>query len=888
MAPVLRPLPDRWLDVAVVVEQSASMVIWQETVVEFLRLLAQLGAFRTLRLWHLATDEAGTVGLYAPDHATRHSPRELIAPNGRCLILVVTDGVSGSWRNGKPQSLLADWRKTNLVTFIHLLPSHFWERTALGQGLWVQVQTASATTAPPNSQLAITYPWTMEEAERPPEPTPYPVVPLQASLLTFWAKLVAGNPHIAMPALIWAGPRVGSASPAEITPEERLAIFGQIASPLARELAVYLAAAPLTLPLMRLVQRVMLPKSEQTHLAEFFLSGLIRRQEVAEAEPLYDFLPGLREVLVGRMRISDTLDVLELVFKEVSAFIDEHTGQLMDFPTWLMDETAVERVQVTGLGRPFARVALQTLRRLGGPFAAHADRVAELLSKSQDGSQAKIKFVQAPRKFSFRNKKKLYIAQPQTDADQVMSEEESVNFSRWKKYPITYRAEELKVIGRWIDQGLSGSVVALPGMGRTTLLNFLYYRRDALAQYLTIPNELVFILPIDLHILAEDTLATFYRLILRAFFYGRWQFTQAAQSRITKLFHKTESSQDPFVTQTALLEIFYMIQKLEGRVVCLLNPFDEFYTHDRPQIVRTLRGLMDHLKGTLCYIAGMYQEILYSPNPEFIKLLYNTLDFNVCWVRPLNLSDSIYMIQSELQSAKLLPTVQEMEYLWLLTGGYPNLLRMICDWWLINDNKPHRDQWCKELLQDDKVQTRLGRIWHNLTREEQYTLRKLQQDSPKYAYSPNIGTQQQMVIQTLITKGIYQETQNGGRIISDLFAEYIALLAEEGLGKIWLDTISEEIYQGHTKIEGLSPLERLVLKFLIQHPHIRLSHTELIDGSWPDDVLREGVSHESLYQIVRGLRKKIETDPERSTYIVNWRGQPEGGYCFFPEGIPSG
>jgi len=48
-------------------------------------------------------------------------------------------------------------------------------------------------------------------------------------------------------------------------------------SPTAFKLACYLSAAWLNLPVMRLVQRVMLPESDTSHLAEVFLSGLLRR-----------------------------------------------------------------------------------------------------------------------------------------------------------------------------------------------------------------------------------------------------------------------------------------------------------------------------------------------------------------------------------------------------------------------------------------------------------------------------------------------------------------------------------------------------------------------------------------------------------------------------------
>ena len=41
-----------------------------------------------------------------------------------------------------------------------------------------------------------------------------------------------------------------------------------------------------------------------------------------------------------------------------------------------------------------------------------------------------------------------------------------------------------------------------------------------------------------------------------------------------------------------------------------------------------------------------------------------------------------------------------------------------------------------------------------------------------------------------------------------------------------------------------------------------------------------------MEQVVAGLRRKIEPDPSRPCYLVNWRGTPEGGYQCFPEGRP--
>lgn len=57
--PVLRPQPERWLDLDLVVEDSKTTIIWERTIAELEQLLTYQGAFRTLRTWRLAVPDLG-------------------------------------------------------------------------------------------------------------------------------------------------------------------------------------------------------------------------------------------------------------------------------------------------------------------------------------------------------------------------------------------------------------------------------------------------------------------------------------------------------------------------------------------------------------------------------------------------------------------------------------------------------------------------------------------------------------------------------------------------------------------------------------------------------------------------------------------------------------
>ena len=133
-------------------------------------------------------------------------------------------------------------------------------------------------------------------------------------------------------------PRPANALPDTSQPSagERLRAFcDREASPEAAELAGYLAAAPLTLPIMRLVQRAMLPRSGPEHLAEVFLSGLLTQAPGTDAvtDPdsvLYEFRDDVREQLLGGLTRRESLRVLE-VLSGVSGVVAERFGGSLDF-----------------------------------------------------------------------------------------------------------------------------------------------------------------------------------------------------------------------------------------------------------------------------------------------------------------------------------------------------------------------------------------------------------------------------------------------------------------------------------------------------------------------------------------------------------------------------
>ncbi len=458
---------------------------------------------------------------------------------------------------------------------------------------------------------------------------------------------------------------------------------------------------------------------------------------------------------------------------------------------------------------------------------------------------------------------------------------------RWAQYPLAYRQKEMQTIASWIVLGESGVVVGLAGTGRATLLAFLCNHPQALRQYLATPKPIVLI-PVDLNNLPENNLATLYRTILRSFFEIRETFSLTVQEIIQAVYRRCETARDPFLPQSALRELFLFFQAQETQVVLVLNRFDRFCRAATPQMTATLRGLRDSFRDTLCFIMGMREDVVYLSSFPSVEPLRGILDSHRCWVGPLTEADTRFMIGKELTT----PVTEEaMTRLLVLTGGYPSLIRVVCHWWKTG---PDQADWVQFLLQKPNVQHRLGELWRGLTLEEQTTLSHLRpEELPQRGIKGGRVVKQRLeehrrnALESLRLKGVCQPVGSGWRVVSDLFAAYIANLEVQEYGRIWLNHDSEDIYRGHQLITDLPPLEGTILRFLIKHPRIRHTHDDLIEACWPKDIEnKDVVSTDSVYQAIRGIRKAVEPNTNQPCYVINWRGQRGGGYQFFPEGKP--
>ena len=399
--PVLKPVRERWLDLVIVVEENRATVVWEETINEFRKLMERHGAFRNVYTWSLRTSSDGKPQFFhqqrkATKKQRSRSPKELLEPNGRRLILLISDCISSLWWQGEIHKLLELWSKQVPVTILQLLPEQLWERTVLDFGISVSLSAIEPGLL--NSKLTVhDFPMWLKEnpnqaleenpnqalKENPNQGLKLPIVILEPESLKYWAKVIAGTGNIDTVGILfmrkWQDLKpTDKLSSLQTIKDPELLVnkFYYSASPLARRLANLMSSAPVSIPVIHLIQEKMLPSPRKPIiLAEIFMSGLLELKLVSEENQpekwQYEFVEGVREILWRSVRLTE----IEAMLKAVSEYICQKAGiSIKSFPALLLPNSDLDEKTKAEIF-PFAEINKQVLRQLGGDYAKLAEQL---------------------------------------------------------------------------------------------------------------------------------------------------------------------------------------------------------------------------------------------------------------------------------------------------------------------------------------------------------------------------------------------------------------------------------------------------------------------------------------------------------------------------------
>ncbi|MGF6844165.1 CheY-like chemotaxis protein [Paraburkholderia youngii] len=370
--PVFRPRRERWFDVELVLDDDASIELWEDMLREFAQMLRDTGAFGRVRRWRLRMNCAPGHRPYLENAVGLRAPTAyLLGKAARRLVVIASNGATLRWADGSYANVITPWLRDNCVVLLQLTPEERWARSRLGEPHGVV-----STTVPGSLTFALnvkTHWWRVSDDLDTEHALPLPVTTLTPAGISQWAtmQMARGRSNPAYLLTATTKPNAGGLFAITETMKEEMNVGRAISllkyeSPKAFQLAVYLCTGPFTLAVARLVQAIKFEgNTDPNLLAELLRSGLVIMASPGDANtvrPVAAYFvvhEEARPLLLRSLRNSDASDIARELQRHVSARLAQFTGTGVRSAQLIADENG--RHQLPAWATPFAEVAASLL-----------------------------------------------------------------------------------------------------------------------------------------------------------------------------------------------------------------------------------------------------------------------------------------------------------------------------------------------------------------------------------------------------------------------------------------------------------------------------------------------------------------------------------------------
>jgi DNA-binding winged helix-turn-helix (wHTH) protein len=472
-------------------------------------------------------------------------------------------------------------------------------------------------------------------------------------------------------------------------------------------------------------------------------------------------------------------------------------------------------------------------------------------------------------------------------------------------YPANTREQEIEKILQYVKQGNSCQVIALPGVGRSTLLGLLAYNKTVRQHHLKEQEKQYhFVLTNFSEVRRRDLLdvTKFIFLSLVDSLRDR-QFTEEYEKTKT-IFQEALSLNDELVLFQGLKQAIDILAAEKNlTIVFLFDRFEEYIPMLTPEFFANLRVLRNRAKYQFSVVFSLNRPLEDSIEPAMMTEYY---DFVV--------GHNVYLpIVDEVGTKHRIKALEEMsgkkvdkeilDAVIDVTGGFTREIKVCVQTILgIDVNQlsglgiQFSDNSFSVISQSDKQKTGKLVSDNRHLRTDNRTINPLAHFllSHKTVQRPLFEMWQALTPseQDFILSGDYQTTDsdyqylsrvgllNDGKLTIPLFEKFLhTFLAQQRQSvtqnqSIQYDANTNEIKQGDVILsDSLTSSEFRLLRYLIQNPDRVIEREELINAVWKDNATTAGVTDQALDQLIFRVRRKIEEDPNNPSHLQTVKGR---------------
>jgi DNA-binding winged helix-turn-helix (wHTH) protein len=468
---------------------------------------------------------------------------------------------------------------------------------------------------------------------------------------------------------------------------------------------------------------------------------------------------------------------------------------------------------------------------------------------------------------------------------------ESIHFE--SLYPAESRYKEIEKALGYIKQGNSCQLIALPGVGRSTLLGLLSYNKMVRTKHLGADEaRFHFVLTNFSEVKRRPLLDITKFLFLSLVDSLRDRNLEEEYQKTKKLFQEALGMQDELVLFQGLKNAVDILTiEKQMTIVFLFDKFEEYIPMVTPEFFSNLRVLRNRAKYQFATIFSLNRPLEESIEPALFTEFYDFIAGHHVYLPVHDAAGEKFRINylESLSDKKIATkTLKEVKD---LSGNFSREVK-VCLQVILADaasspspqSSPLKGEeatqipfheWDMDtlahfLLSHKPVQRPLFELWQALTPSEQDFLLagNYAESDVDYPYLAAVG---------LLSEG---------KVAIPLFERFVReiLLKEQTKATqktpIMYDIEKNEIKKGATVLsDSLTASEFKLLLFLLQRPEQVIERETLISSVWNDAVSTAGVTDQAVDQLIFRVRKKIEEDPNSPIHLQTIKGR---GYKFTP------
>ena len=321
-----KPKREKKFTLNIIIEKSDSMEVWEEITSNFSSTVASFLFFKALNIYYLKD-----FVLYSDKQCkNKVSVNIFHSHEEKYLTILMSDCVSSGWGYKSGYDFLKSITEITPFMILNMLPQRIWKRTIIDDTWRIKFTHKEGWL---NKFLISDI--DEEECQVSKEHVRVPMTTFDTISLKHWSNLIAGEKENCLYGSLFeaewfsGAPKVTNDSRENEDPVQLVKDFEIFASPMAQKLAIYFSTVPLSMDIMKIVQKVSLPESNHTHLAEVFLSGLLKKTTLRtpSRKIIYKFVNGVRDILRDKLYLHKKIDIL----KENTTFISKNLGSTIDF-----------------------------------------------------------------------------------------------------------------------------------------------------------------------------------------------------------------------------------------------------------------------------------------------------------------------------------------------------------------------------------------------------------------------------------------------------------------------------------------------------------------------------------------------------------------------------